>query len=116
MKLEDDVPEPEKSERLSRLFALSDGMRQRHLATRVGEVEAVLVEEFAEGGRARGRSARNEIVHFSAARDLRGELVSVRVTRANKNSLEAEPIEPSLRSASASSKRPEGQRALPVLS
>lgn len=115
LKLGDDVPEPEKADRLRRLFALSDRLRQRHLTRRVGEVESVLVEDYAADGRSSGRSARNEIVHFSAARDLRGELVPVRVTRANKNSLEGEPLELALRSAGPSASPRAAQRALPVL-
>jgi tRNA-2-methylthio-N6-dimethylallyladenosine synthase len=113
--LNDDVPESEKAERLAELFALSEAIRGRHLNSLVGGNERVLVEETQSDGRATGRSQRNEIVHFSAARSLSGELVEVRITRANKNSLEAEPVDPSLCGTSGPLRRAAVNRSLPVL-
>jgi tRNA-2-methylthio-N6-dimethylallyladenosine synthase len=112
-KLADDVTEEDKSERLRELFALADSVRQKHLASRVGQVEEVLVEECDADGNASGRSERNEIVHFAVARPVRGEIVSVRIIRANKNSLGGETLDSALRGVMAS--RVAGPRALPVL-
>jgi tRNA-2-methylthio-N6-dimethylallyladenosine synthase len=92
-KLEGEPEEDVKSDRLARLFAVSDAARQRHLAGLVGTTVEVLVEGRSKGERFSGRSERNEIVHFEADADPTGELVPVRVVRAFKNSLagEADP-------------------------
>jgi tRNA-2-methylthio-N6-dimethylallyladenosine synthase len=87
-KLEDDVSEEEKGERLAELFELSERHRQEHLATLIGRAEPVLVEGRGRGGSAfMGRTERNEIVHFESADDPTGLLVDVRIERAFKNSL-----------------------------
>jgi tRNA-2-methylthio-N6-dimethylallyladenosine synthase len=112
-KLPDDVSEEVKAERLRELFAVSESVRQKHLASRVGQVEQVLVEECDAAGNASGRSEKNEIVHFAATRPIRGQIVSVRITRANKNSLGAEALDLALRAPPA--ERVAGPRALPVL-
>ncbi|HMJ13178.1 MAG TPA: MiaB/RimO family radical SAM methylthiotransferase [Polyangiaceae bacterium] len=113
-KLADDIPESEKAARLQRLFEVAEALRQMHLNGLVGGVEQVLVEECDADGNATGRSGRNEIVHFAANRELAGEVVSVRITRANKNSLGGEPLEPSMLCAKPPV-RAAGPRALPVL-
>lgn len=114
-RLEDDVPEAEKSARLAELFALSERQRSSALHALVGSVQRVLVEGPGRQGGYTGRNERNEIVHFGARRDVTGELVDVRVVRAFKHSLEAEALEPELLAA-----LPQGAqralRSLPVLS
>ncbi len=90
LKLDNDVPEAEKGQRLAELFALSERLRQAHLASLVGGVEQVLVEGPAKGGGFTGKSEKNEIVHFGARGDPTGEIVDVRIRRAFKNSLEGE--------------------------
>ncbi len=93
-KLADDVSEAEKSERLARLFEVSEELLSAHLQKLVEARLRVLVEgPGKEGTNAwTGRSERNEIVHIVGAEglDLRGTIVEVVVTRANKHSLQAE--------------------------
>ena len=123
-KLPDDVPEAVKSERLARLFEVSEELLGAHLNSLVGKELQVLVEgPGKEGGAAwTGRSERNEIVHLAGAErlDLRGDLVSVVVTRANKHSLQAELTEDARRLARpmVALPKPEvlpGKRSLPLV-
>jgi len=120
-KLADDVPEPEKASRLALLLTLEQEQKGRHLSSLVGSRARVLVEGPSRGGGFTGRTERNEIVHFGAAGDPTGTLVDVVVTRAFRNSVEAEIADPSLAAprrfsqkvlqAAASTER----RALPVI-
>lgn len=95
LRLEDDVPEDAKSERLARLFETVEEIGRAHLASLVGTRQHVLFEgasksERGDGGARlfQGRTERNEIVHVehdSAA--LVGEIVAVDVVQANRHSL-----------------------------
>lgn len=87
VRLEDDVPEPEKQARLQRVFAVSDGLRRRHLEGLVGSAVEVLVEGRGDRAGFTGRTERNEIVHFGAVDEPTGEVVDVRITEAFRNSL-----------------------------
>jgi tRNA-2-methylthio-N6-dimethylallyladenosine synthase len=96
-KLGDDVPEAVKSERLARLFALSEALLGAHLAALVGTTQRVLVEGLDKVGHDggalwSGRTDRNEIVHVAGApdRELCGEVVEVSIVQANKHSLQGE--------------------------
>jgi tRNA-2-methylthio-N6-dimethylallyladenosine synthase len=93
LKLVDDVPEQEKSERLARLFEVAESQIRAHLATLVGTRQSVLVEGPSKGGAnlVEGRTDKNEIVHVEAphGRAIVGEVVEVEVERANKHSLVA---------------------------
>ncbi|HVK64131.1 MAG TPA: tRNA (N6-isopentenyl adenosine(37)-C2)-methylthiotransferase MiaB [Polyangium sp.] len=93
-KLADDVPEAEKSERLARLFEVSEELLGAHLQKLAGSRQRVLVEGAGKEGTNAwtGRTERNEIVHVVGAErlDLRGSVVEVVITRANKHSLQAE--------------------------
>ena len=99
LRLGDDVPESNKSERLTRLFELSDRLLAEHLGRLVGSTQRVLVEGSSKpvgdsrsrGGSVCGRTERHEIVHLDdAGFDLVGEIVDVVVVRANKHSLQGE--------------------------
>jgi tRNA-2-methylthio-N6-dimethylallyladenosine synthase len=116
LKLGDDVAEDEKAARLAELIALADGMKQRYLAGLVGTRASVLVEGTGRSGGYTGRTERNEIVHFDAADDPTGEIVPVTISRAFKNSLEAELVD-GARARSRISVRARGpeRRALPVV-
>ncbi len=105
LKLEDDVPDVLKSERLSRLFELCDRLQQRHLRSLVGSRTRVLIEGQSRrldldppgpppGARFTGRSERHEIVHVDAPPgcDLTGCLLELRITAAGKRSLLGEPV------------------------
>jgi tRNA-2-methylthio-N6-dimethylallyladenosine synthase len=118
-KLDDDVSEAVKSERLARLFALSEALLAAHLGTLVGTTQRVLIEgPDKEGAQWTGRTERNEIVHVAAPpdRDLGGEIVSAEIVRQNKHSLQGE-----LAAASRGAGRPRaatmkpGRRSLPVV-
>jgi tRNA-2-methylthio-N6-dimethylallyladenosine synthase len=94
LKLEDDVSEEVKSERLARLFELVAKNQRRHLDSLVGRDVKVLVEGLSPSdksgeGRFTGRSERHEIVHLLAPADVdpTGRVVTVTVTSANKHSL-----------------------------
>ncbi len=97
LRLGDDVSDPQKSERLARLFEVVDAQGAAHLATLVGTRQRVLVEgasksEKGDGPatRVQGRTDRNEIVHVEAegaAEALVGHLVDVEIVRAHRHSL-----------------------------
>lgn len=91
LKLEDDVPEALKAERLARLFDVVAEQQQAHLRELVGARARVLVEGPSRGdeGRFRGRSERNEIVHVLGPEgvDLTGRMIVAEITEANKHSL-----------------------------
>ena len=97
LKLADDVPESEKSERLARLFELSESLTRRHLAALVGTRQEVLVEGAGRApGAWEGRTLRNEIVHLASDElppgvALAGEVVEVEITEAFKHSLRGRP-------------------------
>jgi tRNA-2-methylthio-N6-dimethylallyladenosine synthase len=119
LKLEDDVSEEEKSERLARLFELSEAQRATHLASLVGRTEQVLVEGRGDRGGFTGRTERNEIVHFDAASDPTGELVLVQIRGAFKHSLDGVPVDARLQLAPgavvAEQRQPRGPRTLPMV-
>jgi tRNA-2-methylthio-N6-dimethylallyladenosine synthase len=104
LKLEDDVSEELKDERLQRLFALSAELQTAHLARLLGTTQQVLIEsrDAQHVQRFSGRSERNELVHVDAPDgvDPRGSIVSARVLEAFKHSLhaamEGAPVRPEL--------------------
>jgi tRNA-2-methylthio-N6-dimethylallyladenosine synthase len=116
LKLDDDVSEEEKSERLARLFELSEGMRSAHLKALIGTRCQVLVEGTGERGGFTGRTERNEIVHLEAGADPTGELLEVEISGAFKHSLEGVPVDARWTAdAPREPRRPRGPRALPLL-
>jgi tRNA-2-methylthio-N6-dimethylallyladenosine synthase len=110
LKLGDDVSAEEKSERLARLFDLSEGQRARHLERCVGSTAQVLVEGPGERGGYTGRTERNEIVHFDAAQDPTGQFVEVAISYAFRHSLGGVPTSPALQPGPGS--RPPGPRVV----
>jgi tRNA-2-methylthio-N6-dimethylallyladenosine synthase len=128
-KLNDDVPEAVKSERLARLFEVSEELLGSYLRSLEGTTLRVLVEGPGKEGVTAwtGRSDRNEIVHIAAAEDLDllGEIVEVQITRANKHSLQGEPTVPARAKArpraipaAATTVRPAtpAKKSLPIIS
>ncbi|MCA9625442.1 MAG: tRNA (N6-isopentenyl adenosine(37)-C2)-methylthiotransferase MiaB, partial [Myxococcales bacterium] len=118
LKLGDDVPTAEKSERLRRLFELSESLMGAHLDALVGSRQRVLVE--GPGMRPEnltGRTERHEIVHIQDAlvRDLVGRVVEVEVVEAYKHSLLGRLTEEERARRPVTSQAPRGRRALPVL-
>jgi tRNA-2-methylthio-N6-dimethylallyladenosine synthase len=112
-KLADDVTEVVKSERLARLFALSEDLLGQHLASLVGTTQRVLVEglDKERGELWSGRTDRHEIVHIGGAAglDLAGDVVLADIIRSNKHSLQGE-----LTAASRGAARPRAAPAAPV--
>ena len=124
LKLGDDVPEEEKAERLSRLFALAEEQGRTHLESLVGTRQEVLIEGPSKAKsdvpHFSGRTSRNEIVHVEAPTDrfATGSLVRVDVLRAYKHSLEGRMTPDALASLPrAERRRPEEstRRALPLV-
>lgn len=113
-KLDDDVSEAEKSARLAELFELSESIRRAHLEALVGSEREVLVEGPGKAGYS-GRTEANEIVHFGCEDDPTGELVSVRVARAFKNSLEGELVDTRRRAPLRPNAPAPERRQLPVV-
>jgi tRNA-2-methylthio-N6-dimethylallyladenosine synthase len=102
LRLSDDVPEEAKSERIARLFEVSEAETARHLAALVGTRQRVLVEGPSKNekgdlsrDRVQGRTDRSEIVHVDVpgAASLVGRIVEVEVTRANRHSLAGRPVQ-----------------------
>jgi tRNA-2-methylthio-N6-dimethylallyladenosine synthase len=116
LRLDGEPSEEEKSARLEELFLLADGQREAHLETLVGSTARVICEGRGKTAGFSGRSERNEIVHFDAAFDPTGQIVPVRITRAFRNSLAAEPL-PAFLEASRADRvpAPEPRRTLPVV-
>lgn len=98
LRLGDTIPEELKSERLARLFEVSEAQQAEYLRGLLGRELEVLIEGPSKSDPTRftGRSERHEIVHVPvpAGVDPSGELVRVRAVEANKRSLLAEPIVP----------------------
>ncbi|MBN2196290.1 MAG: tRNA (N6-isopentenyl adenosine(37)-C2)-methylthiotransferase MiaB [Polyangiaceae bacterium] len=117
LRLGDEIPETEKRARLSRLFALSEQLRQAHLASLVGSTVGVLVEGPGEREGYVGRTERNEIVHFGAVDDPTGQVLQVRVTEAFKNSLAGVLLDPARAApiARARTTEPRARHDLPVI-
>ena len=100
LRLDDDVPEDTKSERLARLFEKVEEQGAAHLASLVGTRQRVLVEGASKSdrgdaapARVQGRTERSEIVHIEVpgALALVGSIVEVEIVRAHRHSLAAIP-------------------------
>lgn len=97
LRLGDTISEELKSERLERLFEVSDAQQADYLASLVGRELEVLIEGPSKNDPTRftGRSERHEIVHVPVPAGVNptGQLVRVRAIEANKRSLVAEPLQ-----------------------
>ena len=91
-KMEDDVPEEEKRRR----FQLLEEQQKRTALEKNnrfwGTVQEVLVEDMHKG-RWRGRNPHNKLIFFDDPRDLRGQLVNVRITWAGPWSMSGEAVD-----------------------
>ncbi len=122
LKLQDDVSEEEKQQRLLALFDVSEALLREHLGTMVGTRQRVLLEGPSRPGSAQwvGRTHRNEIVHAMPIEGCgAGTLAIIEVTRAHKHSLEGriESIESRVVATPAAAPIPTFRRiALPVVS
>ncbi len=91
-RMEDDVPEQEKMRRFRQLEALQESVSAEINAGYVGETVDVLVEKRHKG-RWMGRTPTHKLVFFGSPRELRGELVQVRIANSGAWSLRGE-LEP----------------------
>jgi tRNA-2-methylthio-N6-dimethylallyladenosine synthase len=89
LKMENDVCEAEKSERLMRLQNLQREIQLQLNASLVGTVQEVLVERGSKKDErvASGRTSCNRVVNFDAPAIHAGALVQVRIENASPNSL-----------------------------
>jgi len=95
-KLQDDTPKEIKQERFERMLqVLNDGVIKKN-AAKVGHVYEVLVESQESTGTWIARNPYNDLIRFQSSRDVEGALLSVRITRAKKFSLEGEIVEEAL--------------------
>jgi tRNA-2-methylthio-N6-dimethylallyladenosine synthase len=85
----DVTPAEVKQEQFNRMLELQQEISRQTWADDVGTVQEVLVEGESKLGEGQlfGRSTWNRIVNFSGPADLAGTLVSVKITKAFRNSL-----------------------------
>lgn len=94
-KFEDDVPQEEKEKRLDQVLKLQVELSLRKNLKLVNSTTKTLVIGFdkMKKGFLTGRFPDNRIVHFAGDSDLIGQIVSVKVVRANANSLQGELVQ-----------------------
>jgi len=94
--LDDQIPEEEKTRRLTIVQERQRAIQIRRNAAYLDSIEECLVEGFNQAtGQWIGRTSQNKTLNFlrpSAADDLTGRYVDVRVTRAGPNSLAGESV------------------------
>ncbi|MBC7223480.1 MAG: MiaB/RimO family radical SAM methylthiotransferase [Anaerolineae bacterium] len=90
-RLPDDVPPEEKERRRRAVEELQEEIAREINQRLVGQVVEVLVED-RHRGKWRGRTRTNKLVFLSDARDLRGRLVSARITWAGPWSMQGEVV------------------------
>lgn len=85
----DQIPESVKGERLARLKAVQEELTRAAHQRLVGQVKEVLVEGCSKQSPAQlcGRLRTNQVVNFSGPPELIGQLVAVRIEKANFHSL-----------------------------
>ena len=87
-KIDGQVPEPVKAERLARLQNLLDGQQTRFNANCVGKTLPVLFERAGRHqGQLVGRSPYLQLVHAEAQPELLGRIIPVEIAAAGQNSL-----------------------------
>lgn len=93
--LADDTPAEVKQEQFNRMLELQQEISRQTWEADVGTIQKVLVEGESKVGEGQmfGRSTWNRIVNFAGPAELAGQLVSVKITRAFRNSLLGELVE-----------------------
>lgn len=88
LKMEDDVAEEEKSERLAALLEVQRQIQLKLNSGLIGSLQEVLVESRDKAGHKwTGRTSCNRIVHFESGTAEAGTFVNVRIAAAGPNSL-----------------------------
>jgi len=95
-RMQDDVPEDEKTRRIVTLQALQKDVQGQLYQAAIGREESVLVEARSRrrDWELSGRTGGNIVVNFSGEPGLIGTIVPVRITGANPNSLRGELVGP----------------------
>ncbi len=89
----DQITDEEKSDRLNRLFELQKRISGELSQKYLGQVKEVLVENFDEKkGNNNGRTTENKLTHFPGRKDLVGQLIKVKITKALPTILHGEII------------------------
>lgn len=93
-RMEDDVPEVEKTRRIVALQALQRDIQGEIYRQAIGRHEQVLVDSHSRrrDWELSGRTSGNTIVNFAGRADWIGRLVTVKVTGANPNSLRGDVV------------------------
>jgi len=91
----DDTPAEVKQSQFNRMLELQQEISRQTWEADVGTIQEVLVEGESKVGAGQmfGRSTWNRIVNFAGPAELAGKLVSVKITKAFRNSLLGELIE-----------------------
>ncbi len=85
-KLENDVPQEVKEERLGRLNELCKTISERKNQILVGTEQEVLLEKY-DKDKPEGRTRTNKIVFVNGEKDLLGKTIKVKITQAHAHSL-----------------------------
>ena len=88
-RLKDDVPEKEKSRRLTELQQLQNGIQARLLADAVGSSREVLVDATSRrrAHEVSGRTSENTVVNFAGPAEYIGRAMNVKILRSGPHSL-----------------------------
>ena len=99
--LADDTPDEVKLARLQRLQAFINENARRISQAMVGTIEQVLVEgpSTRDPNEIYGRTENNRVVNFAGPAHLIGQLIDLRITRAEPNSLRGELLPAAIESA-----------------
>ncbi len=91
----DDTPAEVKQNQFNRMLELQQEISRQTWEADVGTIQEVLVEGESKVGAGQmfGRSTWNRIVNFAGPAELAGKLVSVKITKAFRNSLLGELVE-----------------------
>lgn len=93
-KMDGQIAEHVKSERLNRLFDAHDKLAFELVKPYEGRVLDVLVEKSQGDGVITGRSTQNKLVHFAGPESLIGHTVPVKITRATPAVFRGEAVMP----------------------
>jgi tRNA-2-methylthio-N6-dimethylallyladenosine synthase len=91
-KFADDVPDEEKRRRFHLIEELQKQISIKKLRPYLGTVQTVLVEEYQKG-RWRGRNPQGRLVFFADPRELKGEVVQVKINHVGTWSISGEAVD-----------------------
>ena len=93
--MSDEMPAEVKQNQFNRMLELQQEISRQTWEADVGTIQEVLVEGESKVGAGQmfGRSTWNRIVNFAGPAELAGQLVSVKITKAFRNSLLGELVE-----------------------